>query len=311
MSTVWPSGEKEAVFTTLFSAGSINAQLPVAACQSRTDPSKEAVSSCRPPGAKLALLSAFVWPLSTWMHSPEGTLQTRAVQSMEAVITWLPLLLKAEDFTTSVCPTSVCTHSPVSAVQKRAVLSLLPVTISQPPSGDQLADLTSSWWPRRIRRQSPVLAHQMRAASLSEAPTTQRPSGENSPVSAKPSSSQTRAPVSVHHTSPSPPAAMVKSWPWPGERAANSTGPAGSMTVVSWPPRSGQMRAVLSAEAVRHRRGVCTRSTEAPSERPASSNVNCTSKTRDSKRKCRATPALRTSLRTASRKHATLSLGFT
>mmetsp|Transcript_116253 Transcript_116253/g.323800 ORF Transcript_116253/g.323800 Transcript_116253/m.323800 type:complete len:254 (-) Transcript_116253:562-1323(-) len=231
---------------------------------------------------------------------------------MEAVITNSPLWDMATDFTTSQCPTKVCRHSPVSAVQIRAVPSLLPVTMRL-PSGENLADLTSSSWPRSTRRHSPLRALQTRASSSSDAPTIQRPSGENSPDSTMPSSSQSRAPVSVHQSSPSPPDAIVKSCAPQGEGMASRTGPAGSMTKASSllsPRSSRQMRAVQSAEAVRHRSGVCTSDTVAPSTSPASSRVDCTFNTLDWKIKWRVDPVQPTPLRTASCKRATLSLGF-
>mmetsp|Transcript_66065 Transcript_66065/g.118962 ORF Transcript_66065/g.118962 Transcript_66065/m.118962 type:complete len:276 (+) Transcript_66065:682-1509(+) len=174
-------------------------------------------------------------------------------------------------------------HWPVLASHRAAVPSPAPV-MAKPPSGEKHAALTSPVCPWRACRHRPVSAHQMRAKSSLDAPTTRQPPGENSPVAAAPSSPATAFPVSAHQSLPSPPEATVRSTEPPGAKAADSTGPLSAAAdscgkqlhrvqpSLSFSCRC-QSRTVPSNDAERHLSGDLTRATESPSRMPASESV--------------------------------------
>mmetsp|Transcript_2584 Transcript_2584/g.5233 ORF Transcript_2584/g.5233 Transcript_2584/m.5233 type:complete len:273 (-) Transcript_2584:348-1166(-) len=263
-SSLCPSGEKTAVFTTPFSARKVKTHSPVDTCQSRTVPSREAVSTCLSEGENAAPHRAFSWPLSDCLQSFDLTLQSRAVASAEAVSTEPPEGENTADLTALRWPTNVVMCCPLWAAQRHAVLSQEAVTTSW-SSGEKLAQRTSSAWPYNVRKHFPVSAHQRRARLPQEAPAMRRPSEENSPVRTCPPSSQSSEPFSTHHILPSPREDTVSNVLPFGDNVADRTGPLDRS--------AGDSEASASHETLRPRSGVCTRNTASPSETPASASV--------------------------------------
>mmetsp|Transcript_21422 Transcript_21422/g.54621 ORF Transcript_21422/g.54621 Transcript_21422/m.54621 type:complete len:247 (+) Transcript_21422:897-1637(+) len=152
----------------------------------------------------------------------------------------------------------------------------------------------------------------MRATAWLQAPTMVRPSGENSPVFAFPSSSHSITLASVPQTLASPPEDTVSIAAPPGASCAESTGPGWRATMVSMISPSSERverRAVPSKEAVRQHSGEQTICTESLFLMPASSRVADMLSTRRPSRKRTATNSP-VSCSTASRRRDMVSLGL-